>query len=298
MSWEDTFRSWGVAPGTTEQQKMENAETAIRKAVATHDKLSKLDISIIPQGSYRSRTNVRNDSDVDICVCLNSTFFDRYPAERERAHYGNSDGTVDFDDFRFWVHTALGDHFEYENVDQGNKAFDIHANTYRIDADVLPAFAYRFYHGHGYDDYIQPAGVAFDTADGTKRIINWPHQTYENGKIKQENTGYRYKKMVRIVKRLRNTLQDESAPEAKDIGSFLIESMVWNVPDSSLNHANYTDDVRSVLAYCFNETLEASSHASLYEVNRLKKLFGPHQPWTLTQAHAFFSKAWDRVGFK
>lgn len=33
MSLEDTFKSWGSPPGDTEKQKMENAETAIKKVV-------------------------------------------------------------------------------------------------------------------------------------------------------------------------------------------------------------------------------------------------------------------------
>ena len=70
-----TFKSWGSAPGITEQEKMENTESSIRKAIKAHAKLSGMDISIIPQGSYKSKTNVKNDSDVDICVCLNSLFW-------------------------------------------------------------------------------------------------------------------------------------------------------------------------------------------------------------------------------
>lgn len=77
--FEDTYVSWGKGPGTTEQAKCDNAETAIRKALAAHEKLSEMDISVFAQGSYRNRTNVKQDSDVDICVRLNSTFFPQYP---------------------------------------------------------------------------------------------------------------------------------------------------------------------------------------------------------------------------
>src|SRR5438067_1360953 len=100
MSWEDTFKSWGSAPGITEQQKMENAETAIRKAIKANVRLASMDVTIIPQGSYKSRTNVCNDSDVDICVCLNSTFFPRYPQGKTREDYGNSAGSVTFGEFK------------------------------------------------------------------------------------------------------------------------------------------------------------------------------------------------------
>lgn len=298
MSWEDTFKSWGAPPGETEKQKMENAEIAIRKAVKANTRLASMDISIIRQGSYRSRTNVKQDSDVDICVCLNSTFFPTYPAGKTREHYGNSAGSITFSDFRDLVHTALNGYFGSENITPGNKAFDIHSNSYRVDADVVAALAHHHYYGEGTVDYHQPTGIAFLTRNENKRIINWPHHTYENGKNKQDSTGERFRKMVRIVKRLRNKMQEERITAANDIGSFLIESMVWNAPDDHFNRPTYKEDVRAVLAYCFNETLSTGKHAELQEVNDLKDLFGSHQPWTLEKAHNFFSAAWDYLEFK
>ncbi len=298
MTWEDTFRTWGAAPSATEQQKMENAETAIRKAVSANTRLAAMDISIVPQGSYKARTNVRLDSDVDIAIRLNSTFFARYPEGKTREDFGNSEGSISFREFRNLVHTAMVDYFGHANVTPGNKAFDIHSNTYRVDADVVPALAYRYYYGNGESDYIDPVGTAFLYAGDGHRIVNWPHQSYENGRDKHERTGKRFRKMVRIVKRLRNKMQDERIAAARDIGSFLIESMVWNAPDGHFNHTDYQDDVRSVLAYCFNETLPNGSHAGLCEVNDRKYLYGSHQAWTREKAHDFFSAAWDHVGFK
>lgn len=298
MSWEDTFRTWGAAPSATEQQKMENAETAIRKAIKSNDRLAAMDITIVSQGSYRSKTNVRLDSDVDIAVRLNSTFFARYPEGKNREDYGNVEGSISFREFRNLVHIALGDYFNFANVTPGNKAFDIHSNSYRVDADVVPAFAYRSYYGNGFDDYSEPTGTAFLYGGEGHRIVNWPVQTYENGKDKHDRTGQRHRKIVRILKRLRNKMQDEKIAAANDIASFLIESMVWNAPDGHFGNIDYKDDVRAVLAYCFNETLLAGSHPKLREVNDRKLLFGSHQSWTRERAHDFFSAAWDYIGFK
>lgn len=297
MSWEDTFRSWGAAPSATEQQKMENAETAIRKAVKADPKLSAMDISIIRQGSYRSRTNVRQDSDVDIAVCLHSTFFPHYPPGKTKEHYNNIDATISYADYRGLVATAMSNYFGAQNTSLGNKAIDIHSNTYRVDADVVPTFAYRHYNGEGVDDYIQPTGVGFDAKD-RGRIINWPEQTYQNGLDKHEQTNQRFRKMVRIVKRLRNHMQEKGIKEANDVGSFLIESMTWNAPSTAFGHDTYHADVREVLAHSSNLTLLNGSHATLREVNNIKLLFGTHQAWTREQAHAFFSKAWDYLGLQ
>jgi hypothetical protein len=298
MAWEDTFRTWGAAPSATEQQKMENAESAIRKAIDASTRLSTMDISVIPQGSYKARTNVRLDSDVDICVSLNSTFFTYYPEGKTDEHYGNNEGSIGFREFRNLVHTALIDYFGSTQITPGNKAFDVHSNTYRVDADVVPAFAYRHYYGDAAHHYIEPTGTAFLFGGDGRRIVNWPKQSYKNGYDKHERTGKRFRKMVRILKTLRNKMQDEKIAAAKDIGSFLIESMVWNAPDNSFNHTEYRDDVRAVLACCFNETLPKGSHADLLEVNDTKYLYGLHQAWTREQVHAFFSAAWDYIGFQ
>jgi hypothetical protein len=297
MSWEEVFMSWGAPPSTTEQQKMGNAETAIRKAIEAHEQLAAMDISIIPQGSYRSKTNVRQDSDVDICVCLNSTFFSHYPQGRTRKYYGNTEASISYHEFIKLLHQALISRFGNEYITPGTKAITIDSNSYRIHADVVPAFAYRYYNGENQDSFIIPTGIAFDTTDD-KRIVNWPEQVYENGLQKHKNTGQRYRKMVRIVKRLRNRLQELNNPAAADIGSFLIECMVWNVPDMGFNHETYKEDVQYILATCFNNLLPAGRHATLREVNNMKLIFGTHQFCTVERAKSFFSAAWDLVGFK
>jgi predicted nucleotidyltransferase len=66
-NWNDRFSSWAQAPGTTEATRIENAITAIKKALAADPKVSSV-TKVFVQGSYRNRVNVRQDSDVDIGV--------------------------------------------------------------------------------------------------------------------------------------------------------------------------------------------------------------------------------------
>lgn len=293
---EDQFRSWAPPPSLTEQDKMNNAENAIRKAINSDKVLSGMDISIFAQGSYSTNTNVRLDSDVDICVCLNSTFFPEYPAGKTKEDYGNSDGTITFKEYKDMVEVALISYFDKAYVKRGNKAFDIHSNSYRVDADVIAAFAYRYYYENS-QDFVTPTGTSFITEDG-KQIYNWPKQAVTNGVTKRSNTGHRFKKIVRILKRLRNKMQDEKIKAADNIASFLIESMVWNVPENYFNHDEYTQDVRSIVAYCFNATLNDTDCKEFLEVNGIKYLFHSTQPWTRAQVHDYFSAVWDYLEFK
>src|SRR5438045_3432174 len=73
--WHDRFERWATSPSPSEQEKSAHAESAIREAVSTSSALRQHDISTFTQGSYRNRTNVRQDSDVDICVFTPETFF-------------------------------------------------------------------------------------------------------------------------------------------------------------------------------------------------------------------------------
>lgn len=297
MSWEDKFTSWSQPPGKTEKEKMKNAESAIQKAIASDSALNDLDVSVFSQGSYKARTNIAQDSDVDICIRLNSTFFSHYPEGKTREDYGNTPGSISFSAFKKLVQTALENYFGTENVERGKKAFDVHSNSYRVDADAVPTFAYRHYYGGETEDYRKPVGVQF-ISDNGKVITNWPKQAYDNGVAKLNATQKRFKKIVRILKRLRNEMQKNDIEASADVASFLIESLVWNAPNTCFGHETLYFDVREVLAHCFNKTITDEDCKEMCEVNDIKYLFHKSQPWSRESAHAFLSAAWDYVEFE
>ena len=74
-NWEETLSGWATAPSETAREKAENAERMVRKAIAASGVLGEHSIEVFAQGSYRNRTNVRQESDVDICVRCMDTFF-------------------------------------------------------------------------------------------------------------------------------------------------------------------------------------------------------------------------------
>ena len=89
-SWEDLFSSWSAPPGKTEQGKSDNAERAVRNAISSSEDLQSRSISIFPQGSYRNRSTVRQDSDVDICVICTESFFFDLPEGTSPSYFGIS----------------------------------------------------------------------------------------------------------------------------------------------------------------------------------------------------------------
>jgi hypothetical protein len=296
MSWEDTLSNWSKGPCSSEEEKGRNAERVICDALNNDSALSPMNILVFSQGSYKARTNVRLDSDVDICILNRDYVFDEYPGGITRKDVGITDSNFTYFEFKNMVEKALVARFG-SGVKRGNKAFDVHANTYRLDADVVPAFEHRRYtNNRDYNgNYLYYKGIEFISDNGF-RIINWPDQTFDNGKEKHENTNRRYKKAIRILKRLRNSMQEKNILAAKDIGSFVIESMVWNVPDSEFNTSNYKDMMQNVLAYLYIETLSKEKCEEWGEVNELKYLFKNDED-KRTRANNFIYAAWEHIGF-
>lgn len=296
--WEATFTSWGAAPGATEMTKCDNAERAVRKAISASAKLSAKNIRVFTQGSYANRTNVRQDSDVDICVMYQDAWFPDYSMSQglSGAALGFVTGSYTYAEFKNDIEAALKSYFGKDSVSRGNKAFDVHANTYRIDADVVPSFEHRRYHGTVLSHWHSSGTQIWPDTGGP--IINWPQQNYDNGVSKNDETGRRFKAVVRILKRLRNEMAEEGYDAAKPIPSYLIECLVWNVPNEAFGHNTLRADVRWAIAHLWNETRTDDACKEWGEINELKYLFRAGQPWTRVQVHGFLQAAWDYIGFE
>lgn len=294
--WETVLRSWSNPPSNSEEQRCENADRMVRDAITKFGGFQTRKVDTIPQGSYNNNTNVRLNSDVDICVRSTDTFFYELPQGMTKEQSGISEATYHYPQFKNEVETALVDKFGRTAVKRGNKAFDIDENTYHIAIDIVACFEYRYYYKNSNNtlDYI--SGVKFISDDG-RETINYPRQHHEKGVSKNNATNYRFKYMVRGLKRLRNEMADNGVTAAKTIPSYLIECLVWNCPNTSFCHTTYLDDMKSILAYSYDSTRSQEQCKGWCEINDIKYLFHWTQPWTQNQAHDFLSAAWDYIGF-
>jgi len=297
MSLEDTLRAWAQPPSETEQTKAENAERVIRDALNADTVLSSHNFRVFAQGSYKARTNVRLNSDVDICVvCEDVHFYDLQFSDLTAAELPGTSPSLTFWQFRQLVEQALVARFGRAAVTRGKKAFDVHANTYRLDADVVAAFEFRRYNKRGpRGEATWTDGIAF-VPDAGARIENWPRQTYENGVAKNTRTSRCYKSVIRIMKRLRDAMQEDNIVAASNVGSFAIESLIWNVPDPDFGGDTYAGVLRRALAHTFNNTLSDEACSDWGEVNELKYLFRGTSDLR-PRLNAFLGAAWDYVSF-
>lgn len=296
---EEQLRSWSAGPSQTEKDKCQNAENMVRKAIQADEDLQNLNISVFAQGSYRANTNVRQNSDVDICVRYNDSFFPDYPKGTTNQTFNNGESQFRFSDFKNLVQAALESYFGEDGVTRGNKAFDVHANSYRIDADVVPTFEHRRYTGNklqdGKDEIL--IGVAFNPDNGLT-IKNWPEHTYQNGVSRNNSTGRRYKRAIRILKRIRDRMNDGGDETNGSIPSFLIECLVWNADVAAFDTDTYSEMMRHIIADLWNRTRNDQDCCEWGEVNELKYLFRDPQPWTRQQANDFLQAVWDYIGYK
>lgn len=307
--WEAQFATWAQPPSKTETEKMERAEKAIRDAISADQKLQEHDILVFAQGSYANRTNVAGESDVDICVMCRDIFFSDWEWVDERAARDTevraalkreanvSDVDYSYADFKNDVGIALVQRFgPPPAVERGDKAYDIHENTYRVESDCLPALQLRMWRrvGSRLDDGVR--GTEFESDKGT-RIQNFPQQQYENGVAKHARTGQHFKKMVRVLKNLRNEMDANKVAEAAPIPSFLIECLVWNVPDERFGAPSRYAELRETLRYLYHNTKSDEPCGRWTEENGIKFLFHWTQGWNREQANDFILATWQYVGY-
>lgn len=293
IDWESNFSVWGRPPSDTEEQRCENAISVVRNAIVRSDRLASRNIKVFAHGSYQNNTNVRQDSDVDIAIVCSDTFYYDLPDGCTDDSFGISPATYHYDQFKNAVGEALISYLGFNAVQRGKKVLDIHENTYHVDAEVAPFFEHRRYQPNG--KYL--SGVELHPDNGG-RVINWPEQHYANGVSKNSSTHRRFKSIVRILKALCNAMADNNIDTARDVPGFLIECLVWNVPNDHFGNSALSADARNSLAFLFNNTMNDNDCNEWGEVSELKYLFRMSQKWTRKQAHSFISSAWDVCGLR
>lgn len=299
--WEDTFRRWSRPASDTEDEKRDWTERAIREAIQDSSELSGRSVRVFAKGSYKNNTNVRLDSDVDVAVEFQEIFY--WGATDNAAGMSGADlgitpysGSYQPERFKDDVERALVNRFGASAVDRGNKAIHVRENRSSLAADVVPCFTYRRYYapGYGYGP-LHYQGIQVHPDSGAW-IENWPEQNYENGVAKNNTTSRRYKRVVRILKRLENDMLDKGINA--EVPSFLTECLVYNVPNQGFWDDSYQENVRYALVHLYNGTLEGGGADEWVEVNGLKWLFRSTQRWSKTEARTFLSSAWNYLGFE
>lgn len=232
-------------------------------------------IKLFIQGSYANNTNVRTKSDVDVAIIQEEHFQTKYRSNQNDSTFGFKIAAKPVLSFKDEIQRCLSLTFG-PDVERKNKSIKINGNSYRKDADTVPCLRYRDYRcNYGTNGNIYIPGVVI-TPDKGPQIINYPEQHIENGRKKNVATNHHYKKMVRIMKKMRYLMHDSNnslfKTAADAVNSFMLESLLWNIPDWWYIHYCGSYTKTQAFAQLISQLQAIYDFTSYKEANGIKPL--------------------------
>ena len=291
---EETLNNWRKPPSNSEADKLTNAERMLKDCINEDDILQDMNIRIFGQGSYANDTNVRLNSDIDVNVQYVGGFYYDLPPGTAPSDFGlNNPSPYSAPAFKNHVQNALVNKFG-SDVKRKNKCIVIEGNTYRVGADVVPTWQYRSYSMDG--RFVE--GVRF-FADSAESVTNFPIQHIKNGKLKNSQTQRRFKRLTRIFKRIKAKMIEDGESVNQNITSFLLECLVWNVPDSIFNgYETWTDRLKESIKSLYNTTKEDKDCKDWGEVSSLLLLFHSGRKWSRADVNAYLLNLWRYLEYQ
>lgn len=294
MSLETKLAGWTGPSSDSEQEKQDRTERMIRAAIQEHPGFSDCTLKVYAKGSYANNTNVKADSDVDIVVqCNDVTYWEEASPGAHPTTYTPYTGQWTPSKLRAELVAALQAKFPSHVDTSGSTAIRIDSNTARVEADVVPAFSYEYHFANG----THRKGSRVYKKDGSY-LTNYPEQQLTNGRAKNNATGARYKKAVRIMKRVENAMVESNYH--REVPSFFMECLVYNCPNDILTRSTWTEIIRGVIVHVWGELDGAEpteSSKRWLEPNECKYLFHSSQPWTRADGRDFVKAAWNYLGY-
>jgi hypothetical protein len=281
----DALKDLGYTDDQKEITLLESGTLAY--AVSMRNKSSTEKIHIFIQGSYANNTCVRNESDVDIAVVREDIY---ELAFGEKIIWPTTEKKDEAFELKNAVERALRNKFGHQ-VHRGKKSIKVDGNTYRKQADAVPCLSLHYYYRSQLNDFSSyHEGVVIFADDGSV-LENFPKQHIANGKDKNNRTRYYYKKMVRIMKKMRYLMSDNGYSCADSVSSFGVESLLWNLPDTCFTkYSCYGFAFEEIVDYAYKHKAELSNY---YEANGIKKLCPTQQDVNnfsafIDKLHSFF----------
>lgn len=269
--WLRKFEGWAGPASDTEDEKIKRTECMVKDAIIKELGYRYQKIKVFAQGSSVNNTNVKTVSDLDLVALVEEPAW-YLPANGQHFPLGfiptNQRMDSQYEAYRREVFIALLTHFSNSGVSFGKKCIKLDTtNSTRVSCDVVPAFRLRR-HRAGFNscfssDSYDESIVFFDILGNM--IESHPEQHLENGRAKNKRTGYRYKQVVRVLKKfatavtpLQLLLTSDDSPS-----SFMIESMVYNVSDNLLTSGDLYQCVHATVNW-LSTALESSYRTNAF----------------------------------
>ncbi len=228
-------------------------------------------------------------------MCYTGGFYFDLPKDKSREDFGlNNPTEYSSSEFKSDVLSALIDHFGKDNVQRKDKCITILGNSYRITTDVVPTWEHKRFNNDG--TYIVGTQFRSDKGDWIK---NYPKQHIENGKKKNGNTQRRFKKLTRLFRKMRYKMIDDNEYSNDNITSFLLECLVWNVPDYIFNsNDTWNDRLKNSIIFLYDKTKEGNKSCEEWgEVSDLLYLFHNGRKWSKVDVNYFLKNLWNYLEY-
>ena len=253
---------------------------SIRDALAADERLSEFRHEVLLQGSYKNNTNLRKDSDVDLVVRLAYKLSPSVAAlsgERLQENASHQAAHKHWRSFRRRALRVMSDRYG-DAVTSGRKTLKLAKGELHADADLVITLSYK-------------EGLALYLPDEKRWVVSYPQQHHRQGQKKEQDTGKRFKRTVRMFKAARNQLASKGALTKEDAPFYFIECLLYNVPDQ-LFAPKLAPAFEGVLAWLKTAKLRVFKCQ-----NGEVALFGPgREQWSVKKARAFvraLQDLWD-----
>lgn len=288
MISESQLERWASAPSEKEEIKCQTAVSQIKDCI---ERAYGQQVTIFLQGSYKNRTNVKRDSDVDIVVRFNEAYFANTAflneTEKQRYEQTRIPSSVSFDEFKTAIYRLLMDEFYAGMIERKNKCIFIKANENRVNADIVPCFIHKRL---ATATISQAEGIQFISDNGLE-VISFPEQHYANGVLKNTATNQNFKSVVRILKNARNMMEERNLIATGSMPSFLLECLIWNVANNKF-YGSYTEITKNIITSVWNDMRNPQIANDYAEISDLLWLFRGSQK-NPKNAENFMLSAWN-----
>lgn len=234
-------------------------------------KKDKYSFTVLLQGSYGNGTGVRQESDVDISLICEDVWVGKYNKFLPK-DYNFCNSSFSILDLKSRLTNFINSYYPTK-AKEANKCIDFQGNgTSRKNVDIVLALRYRDYSNDldcNPNNFVK--GICIKTLDG-KEIINYPEQTKDNSILKNKQTNYFYKKIVRIIKNIKLDMEKNGVIPSKVISSFGLESMLFNVQNNVIigPYDNMKSRINSIINYLYSEK---ENIIQFMEPNKILKIF-------------------------
>jgi hypothetical protein len=290
--WEEKFRCWSQPPSKDIQRKFGKQIRILRscmlRSISDRERLG-LDKDIMEvsfQGSYGGSINIER-SDIDIGI--------RLVYEPISCDSQNINSILHLSQFDHWksklcklnelVEKLLIRRFGKENVERSPWGyFKVHEQHSGVTIEVLPAI-------------VRGGEVQEWMTDDGELISDAFKQVDANRTRKHNMTGKRFRKVVRILKRILYEMKDSNTEKYNSITSHLIESVIYNAPNSIFSHEKITDDIRGILEYGILSTHDDKGCEEWKRLDGKNYAFRGPRCWDRQEIHDFLVDIWNYIGF-